>query len=469
MRLRVNALMALIALFFAFSTLQAQIGWTEKIIDPQFDGAWGLSVYDMDGDGDIDLVGCAKNYDDVAWYENDGEQYFAKHIIDGDFNGANCVKAIDIDSDGDIDVLGTADGPGYDGLISWWENDGDMNFTPHSISSAFEYTHWADAADIDGDDDIDIVAVATWGHFVTWWENDGEENFTEHTIASNFRYPYFVSAIDLDNDDDMDLMVGAAYEELTWFENSGDQVFAPHSISSLDSCFTTSIAVADMDDDGDLDVLATELWRDDVYWFVNDGSQNFYMLIIDYNYNGAYSVEAADIDNDGDMDAIGAAWDDDAISWWEHNENDTFTRHDLTNSFSYARRAIPVDMDGDGALDIVGTGERADKICWWESDLVTSIADHANPELPDGIALLQAYPNPFNANTTISYTLSSPRNVIIDIFDLQGRKLQTLVDRFEQAGLHKINFDASDLASGYYIYHLQAGDYSESKRMILLK
>jgi hypothetical protein len=211
------------------------------------------------------------------------------------------------------------------------------------------------------------------------------------------------------------------------------------------------------------------LWRDDVYWFVNDGNQNFYMRIIDYNFNGAYSVEAADIDNDGDMDAVGAAWDDDAISWWEHNDDGTFTRYDLTNSFSYARRAIPADIDRDGALDIVGTGERADKICWWESDLATSIASKTDPEIPNRVTLFQAYPNPFNANSVISYSLPESGNAKIDIFDIQGRKLQTLVDEYKQAGIHKITFDGSNLASGFYFYRLQAGGYSQSRRMVLLK
>ena len=149
-----------------------------------------------------------------------------------------------------------------------------------------------------------------------------------------------------------------------------------------------------------------------------------------------------------------------------------WTEYAIDSQFDGAWGLYVCDMGGDGDIDVLGTAEGPGYdglISWWESDLVTSIADRPAHGLPDGIALLPAYPNFFNANTTISYTLSSPRNVIIDIFDLQGRKLQTLLNKFEQAGLHKINFNASDLASGVYFYCLQMGQFSDIKKMLLIK
>jgi hypothetical protein len=86
----------------------AQINWTEHDIDINLNGAWGLDVADMDGDGDIDLVACSMVSDDVAWYENDGFQNFTKYLIAGNFNGGRCVKALDIDGDDDVDVVGAA-------------------------------------------------------------------------------------------------------------------------------------------------------------------------------------------------------------------------------------------------------------------------------------------------------------------------------------------------------------------------
>ena len=90
-------------------------------------------------------------------------------------------------------------------------------------------------------------------------------------------------------------------------------------------------------------------------------------------------------------------------------------------------------------------------------------------ELPSNFQLDQNYPNPFNASTTISFTIDHPQFVTLKVYDLLGREVRMLVDEDRQAGLHNIIFDATDLSSGIYFYRLQAGDYSESKRMVLLK
>lgn len=90
-------------------------------------------------------------------------------------------------------------------------------------------------------------------------------------------------------------------------------------------------------------------------------------------------------------------------------------------------------------------------------------------ELPSDIALISNYPNPFNATTAITFSLRKSDRVALDIFDLLGRNIQTLIDEYRQAGIHHVTFDASDLASGIYFYRLQAGETVESKRMVLLK
>jgi hypothetical protein len=353
----------------------AQINWTEHDIDPYFNGAWGLYVIDVDGNGDLDVVGCGYDVDEVAWYENDGSQNFAKYVISSNFDNPYCVYAIDIDSDGDIDVVGAAQGiyyrTGYIGLITWWENDSYQNFTEHNIAAdtGADY-HWVDAVDLDSDGDIDVLGAATWDYRILWWENDGSENFTEIIIDSNSRIPYCVYTADLDDDDDIDVLAGPAYEQLTWYENDGSQGFTKHAISQRDTCiFSTSIHVVDMDDDSYLDVLTNDLWQNDVLWYENDGNQNFTEHTIDYNFLGCYDVHAADMDHDGDMDVVGAAWRDSAITWWENDGSLNFARHDITTLFAYARRAIPVDLDEDDDLDVVGSGNRIDKISWWESDL----------------------------------------------------------------------------------------------------
>ena len=102
-------------------------------------------------------------------------------------------------------------------------------------------------------------------------------------------------------------------------------------------------------------------------------------------------------------------------------------------------------------------------------DSATVSIDNEVPEIPNRFALAQNYPNPFNTSTVIRYSLPEPSDVIIEIFDILGRRVQTLLNEHRQAGIHNITFDASELASGMYFYKLQAGKWVGSRRMVLLK
>ncbi|UCC79371.1 MAG: T9SS type A sorting domain-containing protein, partial [Candidatus Zixiibacteriota bacterium] len=82
---------------------------------------------------------------------------------------------------------------------------------------------------------------------------------------------------------------------------------------------------------------------------------------------------------------------------------------------------------------------------------------------------LIAYPNPFNASTTLEYGLPEPGHVRIHIYDLLGRITETLLDEEKQAGRYQIPWDASDYSSGVYFYRIEKGDFSETRKMILLK
>jgi hypothetical protein len=90
-------------------------------------------------------------------------------------------------------------------------------------------------------------------------------------------------------------------------------------------------------------------------------------------------------------------------------------------------------------------------------------------ELPEYSILLDNYPNPFNARTTVRFFLPISRDIELVIYDLLGRRIEVLIDEYREAGVHGITFDASSLSSGVYFYSLRAGDVIESKRMVLLK
>ncbi|MCW8961442.1 MAG: T9SS type A sorting domain-containing protein, partial [Ignavibacteriaceae bacterium] len=81
----------------------------------------------------------------------------------------------------------------------------------------------------------------------------------------------------------------------------------------------------------------------------------------------------------------------------------------------------------------------------------------------------QNYPNPFNPSTTIRFSIINPDVVKIKIYDVLGREVKTLVNEFKQAGTYEIQFNASSLASGIYLYRIESGNFVQTKKMILLK
>jgi hypothetical protein len=89
--------------------------------------------------------------------------------------------------------------------------------------------------------------------------------------------------------------------------------------------------------------------------------------------------------------------------------------------------------------------------------------------LPTKFSLGQNYPNPFNPTTTIEYALPAGANVKLTVSDLLGREIATLVNEFQGAGSHSVQFSAANLPSGVYYYTVQAGTYVGTKKMLLLK
>lgn len=83
--------------------------------------------------------------------------------------------------------------------------------------------------------------------------------------------------------------------------------------------------------------------------------------------------------------------------------------------------------------------------------------------------LSQNYPNPFNPTTTIAYSLKRNGKVLLEVFDVQGRRVTTLVNGYQKEGRHLIKFNAAGYASGVYYYRLKAGDFIETKKLLLLK
>lgn len=98
---------------------------------------------------------------------------------------------------------------------------------------------------------------------------------------------------------------------------------------------------------------------------------------------------------------------------------------------------------------------------------ITNVSD--NYKFPDQFSLSQNYPNPFNPSTIISYALPKETPVSIRVYNMIGQEVAALINQTQPAGNYEVNFDGSKLSSGVYFYKLKAGQYSETKKMILMK
>ena len=92
-----------------------------------------------------------------------------------------------------------------------------------------------------------------------------------------------------------------------------------------------------------------------------------------------------------------------------------------------------------------------------------------NFSTPNKFELSQNYPNPFNPSTTILFNLIEAENVKLTIYNILGQEIKTLLDEYKESGVYTINFNASDLNSGFYIYKLEAGSFTQTRKMTLIK
>src|SRR6056297_208380 len=102
-----------------------------------------------------------------------------------------------------------------------------------------------------------------------------------------------------------------------------------------------------------------------------------------------------------------------------------------------------------------------------ERGVVTSSG--TDPEVADKFELKQNYPNPFNPSTNITYSLPQQSDVQLRVYDMVGREVATLINREQAAGAYTITFDASELSSGMYLYRLDTGSTTITRKMMLIK
>jgi uncharacterized delta-60 repeat protein len=131
-------------------------------------------------------------------------------------------------------------------------------------------------------------------------------------------------------------------------------------------------------------------------------------------------------------------------------------------------KSIAVDNSGNIIVSGVGNIGGSDDYCTIKYSPITGVQINGG-EIPQNYSLSQNYPNPFNPSTSISFSIPAAVNVKIAVYDMLGRELSVIVNEYLNAGNYQAEFNASALSSGTYFYKMTAGDFSEVKKMILVK
>jgi len=348
----------------------------ERIVAMDEDDTSDLLSSDLDGDGDMDVVACSWSQDDIRWYENlDGFGDFgAGQVITTLVDKVTSICAGDLDGDGDDDLLATLQDLD---AIAWFENvDGLGNYgPPRLVTSATDHPRSGVVADLDGDGDLDVMASSFNDFDIAWYENtDGAGTFGPKRVVATFGiYPLGTQAADLDGDGDMDVLAALAYGDATaWFENTdGAGTFGPQQTITTEVDFPFQVLAADLDGDGDLDTLSASSSDDRLAWYENaDGLGNFgSQHRLTDEARPAYSVFAADLDGDGDEDALSASHDDDKVAWYENTDGEgTFgTQRIISTDVNGATTVFAADLNGDEAQDVVAVAEVDFTVLWFEN------------------------------------------------------------------------------------------------------
>ncbi len=394
-------------------SVNAQFGFIEYTVSDTFLEASSIYGANLDDDDDMDIFAGGIRTGCTSWFENDGNMQFTEHVLTTEF-GPRDVKVADIDGDGDMDPYAAS---WYESGIHWWENIGGGEFTEHSVTDDI-VAHTIDACDLDGDEDMDILCAA-WDSGFFWYENNGSEQFTQHFSGGVGSGGSCVRGVDVDSDGDMD-MIGTGYNNATvyWWENGTIE----HVICS-DLNGAHWIDAADYDGDGDTDLVCAAYNSSRVEYFENDGSQGFTHTRI-ISFGGTSWIQAIDMDMDDDYDILVSAEVANEFKWLENIGPGLFAEHDICENFGRAFGGHGLDMDNDNDIDVLGAALTDNRLAWWENDTGMAKALEAqvtpNYGIPgeDTFVITAEVFNPDLHELSVTTVYSSMDETVSDIIDM---------------------------------------------------
>lgn len=439
----------LLIVFLGFNSAIAQFG-PQQIISSTALAASRSIPYDLNLDGYTDVISGST---DIGWFQNiDGLGTFSSEIMISNI-GPDVLELFDLDNDGDMDILYKTT---TNNTIAWLENiDGFGEFGAENIVSQTTYPYKISAADLDGDGDKDVLAIlfgASDDEDLVWYENlDGQGTFSteKHITTNSFEGGSSIVTFDIDGDNDQDIITsyGNGADKIVWYENidgqgnfATDQEIYQFQFAQSDWTHVINITPTDINGDGKTDLLFDTENADTsdlIYWLENiDGQGSFSEpQLIHVKETNLGSLRSYDLDSDGDNDVlVSFYWGaDTSISWFENtNGQGQFGgKRIISTNVARARDATAADINGDGDIDVISASYTDSKIAWYENRILG-----VSEKIEQKFTL---FPNPTQNNVTIQ----TKQNIqSIELFNSLGELLKTI----EKTKIILL----SDCASGIY-------------------
>ena len=333
---------------------------------------------DVDRDGRMDVLAALGSQNKVALYRQTKPGRFEAVTVCGAEQNPVAVCAADLDRDGDLDVVSAAQAGN---VIAWYETrpgagGATPKFTRRLVSVMTKGASAVAAADLDKDGDVDILAASAGDNAVWWFENTGAKPpaFSAHKLTGAAKGACSVAAADLDGDGRLDVLSGSREDgAVRWFRNLGGRAlkFEPIVIA-MGVKGVRAVRAADLDGDGRQDVLASAPGSNDFVWFLNKGGSpaKFYKRRpLPGKALGARALATADLNGDGKLEVLAAAPGDGAVLKYQDGPERrvNYQRGALALGASGVLDVAAADLDGDGDQDVIGAAAGAGRIEWYEN------------------------------------------------------------------------------------------------------